>query len=206
MCIRDRPHSELSVTATPTSGPTNGRRYGGPVWEWFDHPIGPIDSACLPKRIPGRLLDSRNLRQRSGGAGIGGNSLVATRMRPMWNPVVWRVSLYRAPFDFAPPPQPGLRIPYHSVGPFRRPDSAATCHTFGPFFRSKFFPQSLPRWPVRRGFAAFTAGEALGRSATSHTVTGKYRSPYRTASDPSSRFSTRTLALRNPLMIAARSI
>src|SRR5450759_3822876 len=37
---------------TRTSGPTNGRRYGGPVWEWSDHPIGPIDSACLPKRIP----------------------------------------------------------------------------------------------------------------------------------------------------------
>src|ERR1017187_10791857 len=98
------------------------------------------------------------------------------------------------------------KFPYHSVVPFRRPDSAATCHPFGPFFRSKFFPQSLPRWPVRRGFAAFTGGEALGGSATSHTVTGKYRSPYRTASDPSSRFSTRTLALRNPLTIAARSI
>src|ERR1035437_4015044 len=52
------PHSEFSVRPPArTSGPTNGRRYGGPVWECFD-PIGPIDSACLPKRIPGRLLDS----------------------------------------------------------------------------------------------------------------------------------------------------
>src|ERR1019366_10663435 len=89
-------HSEFSVRPTPTSGPTNGRRYGGPVWEWFDHPIGPIDSACLPKRIPGRLLDSRNLRQRSGGGGIGVKSLLAIKNPPTQNSVGWRGSLFTA--------------------------------------------------------------------------------------------------------------
>ena len=76
----------------------------------------------------------------------------------------------------------------------------ATCHIFGPFFKSKFLFHSLPRCLSggRRGAADF-AGGALVFSAAAQRLTGRYRSPNRTAMEPSSLFSTRTLALRNPL-------
>ena len=47
-----------SRSFTGARAPTNGRRQSGPRlrWFWFCDSIGPIDSACLEKRIPGVSL------------------------------------------------------------------------------------------------------------------------------------------------------
>lgn len=50
-------------------------------------------------------------------------------------------------------------------------------HIFGPFFKSKFLFQWLPRPPARCAFTGFTGAGAFGFSATAHFSTGRYRSP-----------------------------
>jgi hypothetical protein len=66
--------------------------------------------------------------------------------------------------------------------------------------------QSLPRCLLggRRGVVRFT-GVTLAFVAVTR-LTDRYRSPNLTAMEPSSLFSTRTSALRNPLTTAFRSI
>src|SRR6267154_3415015 len=109
-------------------------------------------------------------------------------------------------FAFAPlPPVHEPAVHFQSASSCLRPGSCTTCHIFGAFFRSKFLFQSLPRrgWP-RLPVGSTGAGAFFAAGA--HCVTGKYFSPCRTASAPSSRCSTRTFAPRNPLTTARGTI
>ena len=84
--------------------------------------------------------------------------------------------------------------------------ACAACQIFGAFFKSKFLFQSLPRRGFLRAAPSALTGGASRFSGSSHSTTGRYRWPCRTASEPSSRASTRTSALRSPGVIAERSI
>ena len=92
----------------------------------------------------------------------------------------------------------GMAGVHHIVWFFRLPEACAACHIGGDFFRSKSLFQLLPRAPLRlfflAGLAVFAGRAGFDLSATAHSLTGRYRLPWRTASDPSSRCSMRTLA------------
>jgi len=70
---------------------------------------------------------------------------------------------------------PFARLPSSAQSPAsrRQPDASAACQIFGPFCKSKFLFQSLPRRPPRDALAAFPAAEAFVFSATAHSCTGK---------------------------------
>ena len=55
----------------------------------------------------------------------------------------------------------------------RQPDDSAACQIFGPFFKSNFLFQSLPRRPEREALPTFTGLDAFGFSAATHSFTGK---------------------------------
>src|ERR1017187_4614691 len=161
---------------------------------------------CLKNAYWAPQYGSLQLRKRSGGGGIVANSPWRENT-PAYQPVGRRVSPHRGNFAFAPLPSDrhAARV-HHRASPRLRPDVCAACQILGAFFRSKFLFQSLPRLPVPRVFVGFTWRVAFGFSAATHSFTGKYRSPWRTASDPSSRCSPGTLPLRKPVLIAWRSI
>jgi hypothetical protein len=114
-----------------------------------------------PQTHSGNLLDFWKPRPRSGGEGIGANSLGAITIRPTSHPVAWRVSLYRAPFDFAPPLWSSHRVSSRWAAEFRLGQR---------FFRSKLRIQSLGFTGLRGGFGIVgLAGSTFGR--TSHPST-----------------------------------
>ena len=81
------------------SGPTSGRRHGPAPGFGFDFETtsDQIDSGMPEKTHPEGPQDRRS-GEGAGGEEIGANSLGTITTRPTWNPVVWRVSLYRATF------------------------------------------------------------------------------------------------------------
>src|ERR1019366_2073915 len=72
-------------------------RFRPRVWLWFDH-IGPIDSAMPSKTHTGRPVSFFAVAESSGEEGIVANPPWRLRNHPAYQPVVRRVSRYRANF------------------------------------------------------------------------------------------------------------